>query len=309
MVVWTLASPPDLQSEFHPFRSPAAKERYLALYDEAATFWPVAADTTTVATSYGPTFVRVSGPDSAPPLVLLHGAGGNSLHWVPNAEAWSAHFRIYAVDGINDYGRSVYTRHITTAADYTGWLDELFTALDLGDGISLVGLSYGGWQASQYALAHPGRLERIVLLAPAGTVLPLSGRFISRLLPTALPHRHFTRSFMRWLLQDLAERDEPSRELIDEQSDAVFLAQASYKPRSLVNPHVLNDAELRDTSVPTLFVVGENEKIYSAQEAVRRLSTVAPQIETAVVAGAGHDLTIVQATIVNQLVLDFLRRR
>jgi pimeloyl-ACP methyl ester carboxylesterase len=65
---------------------------------------------------------------------------------------------------------------------------------------------------------------------------------------------------------------------------------------------------LRGINVPTLFLVGENEKIYAAQEAVQRLSRVAPQIETAVIPDAGHDLTIVQAELVNRLVVAFLQR-
>jgi len=309
LIAWTLASSPDFDSEFHPFRSPSAKARFLALYDEGVALWPVESDTVSVATSYGPTFVRLSGPDSGPPLVLLHGAGGNALHWIPNVAAWAPHFRVYAVDAIADYGRSVYTRPITSAADYVAWLDELLTALGLRDGISVVGLSYGGWQASQYALAHPERLDRIVLLAPAGTVLPLSGEFIRRALPTVLPHRYFTHSFMLWLLDDLAQQGDSGRRLVQRESDGIFLARASYKPLTLVNPHVLTDEELRGIAVPTLFVVGENEKIYPAAEAIRRLNTVAPHIETALVSDAGHDLSIAQASVVNQLVRGFLRRR
>jgi pimeloyl-ACP methyl ester carboxylesterase len=54
--------------------------------------------------------------------------------------------------------------------------------------------------------------------------------------------------------------------------------------------------------------VGENEKIYDAQEAVARLNRVAPEVETRVVPDAGHDLTVVQADRVNEMVLEFLRR-
>jgi pimeloyl-ACP methyl ester carboxylesterase len=60
--------------------------------------------------------------------------------------------------------------------------------------------------------------------------------------------------------------------------------------------------------VPVLYLVGENEKIYDAQEAVARLNRVAPEVETRVVPDAGHDLTVVQADRVNEMVLEFLRR-
>ena len=60
--------------------------------------------------------------------------------------------------------------------------------------------------------------------------------------------------------------------------------------------------------MPTLYLVGENEKIYSAQEAVQRLKQVAPQIQTEVIPNAGHDLTMVQADMVNGKVVEFLGR-
>jgi len=73
-----------------------------------------------------------------------------------------------------------------------------------------------------------------------------------------------------------------------------------------VSPTVLRDKELQSIRVPTLFLVGENEVLYSAQKAIWRLNAVAPHIQTGVVPNAGHDLTVVQAEMVNQKVLEFL---
>ncbi|MBT8364261.1 MAG: hypothetical protein KJP23_06100 [Deltaproteobacteria bacterium] len=97
---------------YHPFQSVAAKKEYLALYDMRVKKWPVDSQTRFVDTAYGQTFVRTSGPVGAPPLVLLHGAGGDSLQWTPNIEALSKRYRVYAVDNIYDYSRSIYTQII-----------------------------------------------------------------------------------------------------------------------------------------------------------------------------------------------------
>jgi pimeloyl-ACP methyl ester carboxylesterase len=64
---------------------------------------------------------------------------------------------------------------------------------------------------------------------------------------------------------------------------------------------------LQSISVPALFLVGENEKLYSARKAIHRLNRVAPQIQTEIILNAGHDLTIVQAELVNRKVLEFLK--
>jgi pimeloyl-ACP methyl ester carboxylesterase len=296
-------------SPHHPFRSAQAKERYLSLYDRRAEDWPVPAQTRMISTSYGDTFVRISGPQGAPPLVLLHAAAGHSLQWAPSVAPLTAHYRVYALDDITGHGRSVYTRRLAGPEDYANWLDEVFDGLGLGGDVNLMGLSYGGWQAAQYALRFPDRLDKVVLLAPAGTVLPLSFTWMARAALVFLPHRVFTRSFVSWMLEDLAHADQTSRELLDQLIDEAYLATRSFKFPPLANPTVLTDEQWHSIRVPVLYLVGENEKIYSAREALQRLNAVAPHVETELIPDAGHDLTIVQADMVNERVLDFLGRR
>jgi len=270
--------------------------------------WPVPSKTGMVDTSYGQTFIRISGQVDAPPLVLLHGGSGNSLQWIPNIKALSEFFKTYAVDNIYDYGRSVYTRPIKRPDDFINWLDELFVALELRDNINLVGLSYGGWLASLYALRFPGQLEKIILLAPAFTVLPVRLAWIIHAIAGSLPHRFFARSFMRWLAEDLAHKDEAGHITAEEMADEAYVAMRCFKPKRMVYPTVLTDNELQSIKVPTLYLIGENEKIYSAERALQRLKKVAPHIKAEIIPNAGHDLTIVQAEIVNRKVLDFLKK-
>ncbi len=69
---------------------------------------------------------------------------------------------------------------------------------------------------------------------------------------------------------------------------------------------VLSDTDWQNIKVPLMFVVGENEKIYSAEKAIKRLNSVNPKIRTEIIPNAGHDLTIVQSERFNKLVVDFL---
>lgn len=295
-------------SPYHPFRSALAKEQYLSLYDMRAKKWPVPSETRTIDTSYGQTFIRISGPADAQPLIMLHGSSGNSLQWIPNIKALSEFFKTYAVDSIYDYGRSIYTRLIEKPDDFVNWLDELFSILRFGDNINLMGLSYGGWLTSLYALRLPDRLDKIVLLAPAFTVLPVRLEWIIRAIAGSLPHRYFARNFMRWLAEDLVHKDEAGRITAEEMADDAFMAMRCFKPKRMVYPTVLKDEELQSIKVPTLYLVGENEKIYSAQKAIQRLNKAAPHIKAEVIPNAGHDLTIVQAGMVNRKVLEFLKQ-
>jgi pimeloyl-ACP methyl ester carboxylesterase len=293
-------------TENHPFRSAEARDQYMKLYEKREKSWPVTDDKRFVETSQGRTFVRMCGPTDAPPLVLLPGANATSLMWAHNILALSVHYRVYAVDSIFDYGLSVYTTTFTTPDDYVKWLDELFTALDLSDNINLMGLSYGGWLTGQYALNHPERLQKVVLIAPAGTVLPFNTGFLWRAILGLIPHSYFAKNIIYWVTEDLSRKDEASRTYIEEWAHEVATARKCFKTVRMANPTILEDEELQSIQMPALFLIGENEKIYSARDAVERLNSVAPGIKTVIVPDAGHDLTIVQADVVNRLILQFL---
>ena len=294
----------------HPFKSAAKRDRYLANYDARAARWPVPSKEVDVDTSWGETFVRISGPEDGPALVLLPGANATSLLWQPNVAAWAENYRVFAVDNIFDFGRSVYVRNMTTPEDFVEWLDELLVRLGLEDDVNLLGLSYGGWIASQYALWHPERLAKVVLVAPAATVAWFSGDFIKKGIMCLIPHPHFTRSMVRWALHDAAEGTPEQRQIVAEAEENAWLGLRSFKLKQMVNPTVLTDEEWRSFAVPVLFLVGENEVIYSITglEAVEKLNRVAPEIETELFTGCGHDLSLVQAARFNRRVLEFLDR-
>jgi pimeloyl-ACP methyl ester carboxylesterase len=296
-------------SSYHPFKSQKKKERYLKHYKMRELAWPVASESITVDTSFGQTFVRVSGSVNTKPLVLLPSAAATSLFWKPNIEALSKSFRVYAVDNIYDFGRSVYTRAITSAGDMMNWLDGLFDALGLENNINLMGLSHGAWLTSQYALHSPNRLNKIVLCAPPATIYPLPGAWAWYGITALIPHRYFLMNMTRWMFKDLMQKkDEASKKLINDLVEDAFIGLRCYKLKMPVAPTVLSDEELRSIKAPALFLVGENEVIYPAHKAIQRLNTVAPNIKTKLIQNAGHDLTIVQAEIVNRIVIEFLEQ-
>ena len=69
---------------------------------------------------------------------------------------------------------------------------------------------------------------------------------------------------------------------------------------------MLSDKELQGLQVPTLYIVGEHEKIYAPQKAIQRLGMVAPQIKTMMIPDAGHDLLALQTALINRTVLELL---
>jgi pimeloyl-ACP methyl ester carboxylesterase len=293
-------------SEYHPFKSEKAKKQYLAFEENMAKKWPVISEERLVETSFGKTFMRISGPVDAPPLVLLPGGGSNSLIWNANIKALSQNYRTYALDNIYDYGRSIYTREMSSGKDYADWLNELFDTLRLNNNIRIMGYSYGGWVTSQYVLYHPERLNHVVLIAPVFTVLPLPNGYILRMIASLLPIRYFKEKVMYWVWADLARKGESGRILVEERIDYYDMALKCFKFKQPVNPTVLSDVELQTIKVPMLFLVGDHETEYNPNYAINRLNKVNPKIKTVLIPGTGHDLLLTHTELVNHKILNFL---
>ncbi len=294
-------------AEFYPYKSAADRSACFSYLDGyAAAHWPIPSEQRLLPTSFGDTFVRLSGPPAAPMLVLLHGAGATSLMWAPNIEALSQHFRAVAVDQLGEFGRSSCTRPPDTLPLLMDWLDELIAALHPPGGrVTLIGMSYGGALAAQYALRAPQRLDSVVLLAPATTVLRTAAGFWLRLFALAIVRRRGLPWFFRWIFPHTARTDPAYISHIVEQLSLNMRHIQRHHPPI---PPVLSDAQWRAFQPRTLFLAGDQEVIYSPRAAVARLQRVAPNVTPELLPDAGHDLTFAQPAAVNERVLRFLHQ-
>ncbi len=293
-------------ADYHPFRSSEAKQKYLQFYDNLAESWPIQSELRVVCTAFGQTFIRIQGPVDAAPLVLLPGDTETSLSWLPVIEAFSQRFRTYAIDHVYDNGRSIYSREMSRSANFVDWLDEVFDELNLNR-LNLVGFSYGGWQSTLYSLSHPGRIERLVLLAPVATILLPGWIMLARaILYHFLPFRIVARNYFYWYGPNAVKKDR-ARLRIDEMVEEDLLARRCFKKRKFVPPTRLTDANWSDLRVPTLFLIGENDRTYSAKRAVHRLSLVAPEVEARIAPNTDHFILLTNPDWVVRNVLGFLR--
>lgn len=107
---------------------------------------------------------------SGPVVVLLHGLGGNSANWAFNVAALAQKFRVVVPDQVG-FGRSDKPFINYRVATYVDFLDKFLSELKI-ERASLVGNSLGGWIAASYALKHPAKVERLVLVDAAGFAPP-----------------------------------------------------------------------------------------------------------------------------------------
>ncbi len=106
------------------------------------------------------------------PLVLVNGLAEQSESWFANRIAWSRHFDLKVPELLVYDGGSLH-RHINAGGDVTvDYLtDRLANYLDefvQNPPYHLVGSSLGGQILLTYAVRHPEKVGRMVLLCPSG---------------------------------------------------------------------------------------------------------------------------------------------
>lgn len=106
-------------------------------------------------------FCEEKGEADSPPIVFLHGLLGSSRNWRSISNSLADRWRIFALD-LRNQGQSFHHEDASVsvmADDLLGWLDEM----KLG-AVRLCGHSLGGKVAMRFAVDHPDRVEKLVVV-------------------------------------------------------------------------------------------------------------------------------------------------
>ncbi len=274
----TRAAGPAPAGEPGSWVSDAAREKFMAAYEQVLAQWPRPREEFDIETATATTRVHAYRPHPhGAPVVLLSGAGGNAAAWFPHVAALAEVGPVYAVDMPGDANPSVARALMAPPDSCAAWLDELLGKLS-DHPAHLVGFSYGGWVAMNQAIRAPGRVASITLLDPAG-LTALDARFwwwmsVSGL--ATLAPRPLRRPLARWL-------DNPAM-LQPELMKLMWAAIRGYRLEPKF-PGILSDDELRAISVPALLITGARSAMLTPREA-RARGSLMPQAEVAVVPGS-----------------------
>jgi pimeloyl-ACP methyl ester carboxylesterase len=102
-----------------------------------------------------------------PVIVFLHGLGGSSATWLRVLELVGGTARVIAPDLLGHGGSDAPGSGDYSPAGHATWLRDLLRALDV-DTATVVGHSFGGGVALQFAHQYPERTESLVLVASGG---------------------------------------------------------------------------------------------------------------------------------------------
>ena len=101
-----------------------------------------------------------------PAVILLHGLGGAKEFWLANIGALAPKYHVYAIDEIG-FGQSDKPLIDYKVATFTDFLHGFMQGEKIAKA-TLVGNSFGGWIATDFAVQHPEMVDKLVLVDAAG---------------------------------------------------------------------------------------------------------------------------------------------
>jgi len=290
-----------MQNEIHltHFKNIKYQREYMANYSLAMKDWPVNFDEHYIDNSYGTTYIIESGNRDKPKLILLHWFSFNSTIWIPMIEELSNNYHIFAVDIMGDMGKSNMLIPIETDEDIAKWGSEVINGLGL-EKVILAGFSNGGYQAATIARIYPDLIDKLILLAPAATIDNFSFTFFKTVIGTALFPT--TKNVDRFIDTFSAY---PERW---KSYSKIMLKQAfkGSKIQVKVYPRLLTPQEMRNISMPTLLILGSEERIYNPIKAIKNANQNIPNLTVELIDDCSHAITIDQPDKAVKLIHNFV---
>ncbi|OXA99104.1 alpha/beta hydrolase [Flavobacterium oncorhynchi] len=300
LVITSCSSIKEAKFNDYIFETKSEKKTYLSAYDKALKLWNIPYTEENVKTSFGTAHVIIAGPKNGKSLVLLHGMDATSTMWYPNIKALAKNHRIYAIDFLMEPGKSTLTAKPLSSKEIVIWYNEIFSFYKLKQ-FDIIGASRGGWIAALLASEKTNSIDKIVLLSPAQTfkfidkVRKTSSALLLKLFPS---EKKFSKT-----LETFSTHPENINPVYKRQ---FYLANKYAKSNSsMLKMRPFSDEELQSITNPVLVLIGDHDVINS-EESLTRAQKFLINCKTQTIKDAGHFLTIDQAKITNDAVINFL---
>jgi 2-hydroxy-6-oxonona-2,4-dienedioate hydrolase len=237
-------------------------------------------------------------------LILLHGLGASAERWSRVIPTLSRYYRVIIPDiigfGYSDKPAVEYTMDFFIDIFFKVFLDNLGISK-----ASIIGSSFGGHVATEFAIRFNGMVEKLVLVSPAGmmkTSTPTLDRYIMAALYPVYEHVYEAFSEMAY------DSDEAvNEEIVMDFVNRMRLTNAKYAFMSTVlgiryAPKL--KGRLSSIIAPTLLVWGDNDKMIPLQYA-REYEEI-PKSKLIVIRNCGHTPYVEKPITFNKIILRFL---
>lgn len=265
------------------YRNPAAKAALMDLYNakQASLAIPDLQERD-IETPQGRTHVLIAGPESAPPVLLLHGIHAGAPLAMEAMAPLTKRFRVYAVDTIGQATKSAENRPPLNDSSLGQWLAATMDGLGLQNA-AVIGVSYGGFLLLRLIAHAPERVSKAIFVVPGGLVNGKAGPSMRKLFWPLMrfqmtkKDKHLRR-FMEAFYKDLDDHHLQFQRLI------LTGVKMDYR-----KPPLAQAAEVAVLKSPVYAMVAEDDIFFPGPQAAARCKEIFPNFkESHVLQGAKH---------------------
>ena len=282
------------------YKSPIYKETILELYQQKLDSFQVPYGEQQVMTFAGQTNVVVLGEAHLPPLVLIHGINVSAPIALEAVQELSQSYRIYGVDVVGQPNKSSETRLSVHDDSYGRWLEEVLDGLQL-DKVPVIGVSYGGFIVQRLLQHASQRVERAILIVPAGFV---NGSGFKSLLNVFLPMMKYWRSKSD---KDLLKFMNAFYLEVDDYSLAYQKAVMQGIHMDMARPPLLRKKDVQNLEVPIYIIAAEKDIFFPGEALIKKAKKLFKNlVQAELLMGEKHVPDPRVYPRLNQLIRDFL---
>ena len=157
----------DYKPDLSLYKSEEGYKKMMSWYNRVQEEISVDHESVFADTRFGKTHIILAGKENLKSILLIPGVAGCAPLWRHQINAFSEHFRVFAIDIVGQPGKSAANPPSVFNDDFTDWLEDIIHSLNL-DRPHIVGVSTGGTTAMDMAIRNPDLIDKTVMCGPTG---------------------------------------------------------------------------------------------------------------------------------------------
>lgn len=265
------------------YKSKEGKIKSLDLYDKQLIKLNVPFSDIYVETSFGRTHLIETGNKTGKPLLVFHGGNSTTAYNLLLCRFLLNDFHVYAVDTIGHPGKSDEVCLSHRGYDYGKWASEVIDAIGYGK-IACFGGSFGGGILAKLMCVAPEKVDKAVLLVPAGisNAIPISS------LKMMIPLLQYRITKQEKYMIKTALYIALHENVLDEDTLNILKDSFDNVKTKVGMPTNIEAKKLQKYHSPTLVIASEKDCLFPAKKVLHRASKIISDCQTVELKGSGH---------------------
>jgi len=284
------------------YKKAGSKAKVLDLYDRQIKKLSVPYNDLYIHTPYGETHLVETGNKTGKPLLLFHGGNSTTAYNLLFFKFLLKDFHIYAADTIGHPGKSAEVSLSPGNYAYGKWAGAVIEGLGF-ESMACLGTSFGAGILAKTMAVSPEKIERAVLLVPAGIKNAPAYKSMGMMLPMIM---YWITGKEKWLIKCILPMA-LTEDNIDQDTFETVKTSIDHVKIKAGMPGDVNPADIKKCKAPTLVMAAEKDCLFPAEKVLPQAEAIIPECTTYLLENRGHMTSL--TTGEQEMIIDFLLGR